>query len=58
MDLHTVDEGVIEHLFPLIENLTRISEWDIAIAHMLGVDHVGHRYGRLTPIDLINYIIT
>ncbi|KAI5951526.1 GPI13 [Candida jiufengensis] len=41
-DLHTVDNGVIEHLFPLLENQT---SWDILIGHFLGVDHVGHRYG-------------
>lgn len=43
-DLHTVDNGVIEHLFPYLrpENST---EWDILIGHFLGVDHVGHRVG-------------
>lgn len=43
-DLHTVDNGVTEHIFPLLhpENQTK---WDIAIGHYLGVDHAGHRYG-------------
>ncbi|KAK6457676.1 uncharacterized protein RJT20DRAFT_125489 [Scheffersomyces xylosifermentans] len=43
-DFHTVDYGVIEHLFPLLhkENYTR---WDLLVGHFLGVDHVGHRYG-------------
>lgn len=41
-DLHTVDNGVIEHLFPLLDNG---SQWDVLIGHFLGVDHVGHRYG-------------
>ncbi|KAG7194995.1 mannose-ethanolamine phosphotransferase gpi13 [Scheffersomyces spartinae] len=43
-DLHTVDNGVIEHLFPLLaqENAT---QWDFLIGHFLGVDHAGHRYG-------------
>ncbi|WWD16671.1 hypothetical protein CI109_101101 [Kwoniella shandongensis] len=43
-DLHSVDEGVIEHLFPYLhpENQTR---WDVLIGHFLGVDHVGHRVG-------------
>ncbi|KAI5964783.1 GPI13 [Candida pseudojiufengensis] len=41
-DLHTVDNGVIEHLFPLLKNHT---QWDLLIGHFLGVDHVGHRYG-------------
>ncbi|KAL7419663.1 mannose-ethanolamine phosphotransferase gpi13 [Cryptotrichosporon argae] len=43
-DLHSVDDGVIEHLFPYLapENQTR---WDVLIGHCLGVDHVGHRVG-------------
>lgn len=41
-DLHTVDNGVLEHIFPLME---RSSEWDMLIGHFLGVDHAGHRYG-------------
>lgn len=43
-DLHTVDNGVIEHLFPLLEP-ERLGEWDVLIGHFLGVDHAGHRYG-------------
>ncbi|WOO79515.1 GPI ethanolamine phosphate transferase 3 [Vanrija pseudolonga] len=43
-DLHTVDNGVIEHIFPLLhpDNST---QWDFLIGHFLGVDHVGHRVG-------------
>ncbi|KAK0630711.1 hypothetical protein B0T17DRAFT_486360 [Bombardia bombarda] len=41
-DLHTVDKGVADHIFPLMK---RKDEWDIVIAHCLGVDHAGHRYG-------------
>ncbi|PGH17237.1 hypothetical protein AJ80_04879 [Polytolypa hystricis UAMH7299] len=43
-DLHTVDNGVIEHIFPLLhpDNSTK---WDVVIGHFLGVDHAGHRYG-------------
>ncbi|KAK4448517.1 GPI ethanolamine phosphate transferase 3 [Podospora aff. communis PSN243] len=41
-DLHTVDNGVIERIFPLMD---RKSEWDVVIGHCLGVDHAGHRYG-------------
>ncbi|KAK3313865.1 hypothetical protein B0H66DRAFT_364857 [Apodospora peruviana] len=41
-DLHTVDNGVIEHIFPL---MNRKNDWDLLIAHCLGVDHAGHRYG-------------
>ena len=39
-DLHTVDNGVIDHLVDAVE-----ADWQILIAHFLGVDHVGHRYG-------------
>ncbi|KAK4155922.1 GPI ethanolamine phosphate transferase 3 [Chaetomidium leptoderma] len=45
-DLHTVDNGVIEHIFPLMD---RKSEWDLVIGHCLGVDHAGHRYGPNHP---------
>lgn len=41
-DLHTVDNGVIEHLFPLLDQKDK---WDVLIGHFLGADHVGHRYG-------------
>jgi phosphatidylinositol glycan class O len=43
-DLHTVDNGVNEHIFPLLhpKNSTK---WDVLFAHYLGVDHAGHRYG-------------
>lgn len=47
-DLHTVDEGVIRHLFPLLEEDDK--SWDVIIGHGLGVDHVGHRVGPDTPI--------
>ncbi|KAF9467526.1 hypothetical protein BDZ94DRAFT_963151 [Collybia nuda] len=46
-DLHTVDEGVIKHLFPLLEDKTR--PFDFLIGHFLGVDHVGHRVGPDHP---------
>ena len=46
-DLHTVDEGVIRHLFPLLEEIEK--SWDVIIGHGLGVDHVGHRVGPDTP---------
>lgn len=41
-DLHTLDNGVLAHLFPLVQ---KSQEWDVLIAHFLGVDHAGHRYG-------------
>ncbi len=46
-DLHTVDEGVIEHLFPLLQD--KNASWDVIIGHFLGVDHVGHRLGPDHP---------
>lgn len=45
-DLHTVDNGVLEHIFPLME---RTDDWDFLIGHFLGVDHAGHRYGPDHP---------
>ncbi|KAL2019508.1 hypothetical protein VTK56DRAFT_9542 [Thermocarpiscus australiensis] len=45
-DLHTVDDGVIEHIFPL---MSRKDGWDLLIGHCLGVDHAGHRYGPDHP---------
>lgn len=44
-DLHTVDNGCIANLFPEMEQ----ENWDIIIAHFLGVDHCGHRYGPNHP---------
>ena len=43
-DLHTVDNGVTEHILPLLSPQKRGS-WDVMFAHYLGVDHAGHRYG-------------
>lgn len=43
-DLHSVDNGVLEHIFPLVQP-DRKGEWDLLIGHLLGVDHAGHRYG-------------
>ncbi|KAI0440202.1 GPI ethanolamine phosphate transferase 3-like protein [Xylaria telfairii] len=47
-DLHTVDNGVLKHIFPLM-GPERRDEWDITIGHLLGVDHAGHRYGPNHP---------
>ncbi|KAG8644427.1 hypothetical protein MANES_11G127500v8 [Manihot esculenta] len=40
-DLHTVDNGCIDHLFPSLYQ----EDWDVLIAHFLGVDHAGHIFG-------------
>lgn len=47
-DLHTVDNGVLEHISPLMQPDKR-NQWDFLIAHFLGVDHAGHRYGPNHP---------
>nr|XP_039271135.1 GPI ethanolamine phosphate transferase 3-like [Styela clava] len=44
-DLHLVDNGVIKHLLPELGN----NDWQLLIAHFLGVDHCGHRYGPFHP---------
>ncbi|CCK72361.1 mannose-ethanolamine phosphotransferase GPI13 KNAG_0J02820 [Huiozyma naganishii CBS 8797] len=40
-DLDTVDNGVISFFNDHIHS----KEWDVLVGHMLGVDHVGHKYG-------------
>lgn len=59
-DLNTVDDGILQHIYSEM----RQSDWDVIIAHFLGVDHCGHRYGpnhtamgeKLTQMDeMIRY---
>ncbi|XP_020102346.1 GPI ethanolamine phosphate transferase 3 isoform X3 [Ananas comosus] len=40
-DLDTVDNGILEHLLPSLYK----DDWDVLIAHFLGVDHAGHIFG-------------
>ncbi|KAL7586676.1 hypothetical protein Lser_V15G40604 [Lactuca serriola] len=40
-DLDTVDNGCISHLVPTLYD----DDWDVVIAHFLGVDHAGHIFG-------------
>ncbi|XP_050520153.1 GPI ethanolamine phosphate transferase 3 [Daktulosphaira vitifoliae] len=40
-DLDTVDYSVKTNLYPELLK----DDWDVLIAHFLGVDHCGHRYG-------------
>lgn len=59
-DLDTVDHGVVSNLFP---ELARYREWDLLIAHFLGVDHVGHTFGPNTTymsdkLDEMNTVLT
>ncbi|XP_068108599.1 GPI ethanolamine phosphate transferase 3 isoform X2 [Hyperolius riggenbachi] len=44
-DLHTVDDGILQHLHPTVDG----GDWDIIIAHFLGVDHCGHKHGPDHP---------
>uniref|UniRef100_A0A6I8N613 GPI ethanolamine phosphate transferase 3, catalytic subunit n=1 Tax=Ornithorhynchus anatinus TaxID=9258 RepID=A0A6I8N613_ORNAN len=44
-DLHTVDDGILRHLYPIVNG----SDWDVLIAHFLGVDHCGHKHGPDHP---------
>jgi GPI ethanolamine phosphate transferase 3 subunit O len=46
-DLDTVDNGCIEYLPPLLDDLEK-GLLDVVVAHFLGVDHVGHTYGPNT----------
>jgi phosphatidylinositol glycan class O len=46
-DLHSVDNGVIKHMFPLLQDPER--PFDVLFGHFLGVDHVGHRMGPDHP---------
>ncbi|TPX66621.1 hypothetical protein SpCBS45565_g04325 [Spizellomyces sp. 'palustris'] len=46
-DLHTVDNGILQHLQPTLQREPK--DWDLLIAHFLGVDHAGHRYGPAHP---------
>ena len=53
-DLHTVDNGCIQHLLPtLTRHRAQSTNRTVTIAHFLGVDHVGHRYhaGHATMAD-------
>ena len=47
-DLFTVDNGVTEHLLPLLAAQEE-NKWDVVFGHFLGVDHAGHRYGPNHP---------
>ncbi|TRY68027.1 hypothetical protein DNTS_003619 [Danionella cerebrum] len=44
-DLNTVDNGILQNIYPTMEG----NDWDVLIAHFLGVDHCGHRFGPDHP---------
>lgn len=41
MDLHSVDDGIEE----LLPGVIQRGDWDVLVAHYLGVDHAGHAHG-------------
>ena len=49
-DSHTIDNGIIDKLFPLLTNLSHAYSWDFLIGYFLGIDHVDHRVGPDHPI--------
>lgn len=44
-DLHTVDNGILNNIYQEL----RKDDWQVLIAHFLGVDHCGHRFGPNHP---------
>lgn len=44
-DLNSVDDGVKRELFPTLQS----GDFDVIIAHFLGVDHCGHKFGAAMP---------
>lgn len=44
-DLHTVDNGILQNIYTTLEG----DDWDVLVAHFLGVDHCGHRFGPDHP---------
>ncbi|XP_061149632.1 GPI ethanolamine phosphate transferase 3 [Syngnathus typhle] len=44
-DLNTVDDGILQNLYKTLVG----DEWDVVVAHFLGVDHCGHRFGPDHP---------
>ena len=42
-DLHTVDTAIKDQLFPTLKS----QNFDLIIAHFLGLDHCGHKFGPL-----------
>lgn len=45
-DLDTVDNRILSRLWPILE---QDQEWQLVIAHFLGVDHCGHTFGPSHP---------
>ena len=55
-DLDTVDAGVTHHMLAWLDaargkpqDASHSGNWSLLVAHSLGVDHVGHRFGASHP---------
>ncbi|ORZ25958.1 alkaline-phosphatase-like protein, partial [Absidia repens] len=62
-DLHTVDNRIQEQLWPLLDGTSSGDDWQVVIAHFLGVDHCGHTYGpdhtnMATKLEEMNSVLT
>lgn len=62
LDLDSVDNAILSHLWPLMEEADQGRHWDLAVAHFLGVDHCGHTHGPAHPnmarkLDQMNSVI-
>ncbi|CAL1536499.1 unnamed protein product [Lymnaea stagnalis] len=44
-DLHSLDNEILKHIYSELQ----VSDWDVIIAHFIGVDHCGHIYGPNHP---------
>lgn len=49
-DIDTVDDGIQQHLWDYLPSANVSSQWDILIAHFLGVDHIGHTFHAHHPL--------
>lgn len=47
LDLDSVDNDILSHLWPVVED--KENDWNLTIAHFLGVDHCGHTHGPSHP---------
>lgn len=57
-DIDTVDDGILADIYDAIKR----ADWDILIAHFLGVDHVGHTFEvnsqtMLAKLDQMNAMV-
>jgi phosphatidylinositol glycan class O len=50
-DLDKVDDGILSHLFEHVDgNKSAANDWDLMVAHFLGVDHIGHTHHAFHPL--------